>query len=82
MQKFLRHLFLRTSASSCNNDSKPYNDNLLHENKPPALAGIRIDNGWSICHLSFAVPENILKRESFAQTNLVYNRPSLSFDLV
>ena len=29
----------------------------------------------------FAVPVNMLKRESFAQTNLPYNCPSLSRDM-
>ena len=55
--------------------------NLLRENKPPAPTGIRKDNSWSICQLSVAVPANMLKQESLAQTNLVYNRPSLSRDL-
>ena len=53
----------------------------LRENKPPAPTGIRKDNSWSICQLSVAVPTNMLKQESLAQTNLVYNRPSLSRDL-
>ena len=53
----------------------------LHENKQPAPTGIRKDNSWSICQLSVAVPANMLKQESLAQTNLVYNRPSLSRDL-
>ena len=50
-------------------------------NKPPALTGIRKYNSWSISQLSFAVPADMLKRESFTQTNLVYNGPTLSRDL-
>ena len=53
----------------------------LRENKPPAPTGIRKDNSWSICQLSVAVPANMPKQEWLAQTNLVYNRPSLSRDL-
>ena len=64
-----------------NNDSKWYNNNLLRENKPPAATGIRKDNSWVVCQLSFAVPVNMRKRETFGQTNLIYNRFSLSRDL-
>ena len=78
--RFLRHLLWRTS--NVNNDWKLCNNDLPRKNKPSALTVVRKDNSWVFVSFRFAIPANMLKGESFAQTNLIHNHPSFSRDLL
>ena len=77
--KFLRQLFLRTFASRCKN-STIINcfvkiNHLLQQRKEKITAGVFVPFHF------LELPSNMLKRKSFVQTNLVYNRSSLWCDL-
>ena len=71
---FKNTYFEELSQVAVNNDSKKYN-NLFREDKPPAPTRIRKDNSWSICQHSCCYTSE------YAQTNLIYQRPSFSRDL-